>query len=436
MKRTITVSEKTQIICVVSCLFSILYSCNVDQIEQTFDFELYKYDTLWLPQSINQRNIDYDPEVWSSTTNGLVLITPDEIVDRIHAITIDGEKRSVRIKDWKDNIYGLESAAWDGKYPLYHKSDTSFFIWNDQLMFQTNNRMSICCNFHLEDKMYNQMIAEYGWYAIRSGQSIYISNDLRNWLKIYSDKRAISKSMAFVINKGELELIFSEYTPGSERLVHHVYKYNIKSSKMRSVIAFYPSGSNQTPIARHIHILEKDPYSGDIWLGTGDTDQESHVYRSTDNGESFELVGSGSQLWRILSFIFTNQSVSWNVDSHAPQYITQLKRTDLKVGEIASKLKRYSIINSACWSTLSIKTSDGRDMYVMSSNNEGGLYDNYCRTYGIIIEGDKPVIYELAKINAYTQYTQLFPIGVLSHTDFVLYNHEQDQYKTYKIVRK
>lgn len=417
-------------------VFFIISCCDTDKIELTYDYELYKYDTLVFTQLINIKNVFYNQEIWKPTIKGLVIRNPDKMVERVHTLSVDGKKRSVRIKDWKENVYELESSLWDGKYPLYHNADTSFYIYKNQLLLESNKALEVCCDFRLEDKMYNQMIAEFGWYAIRTGRSIYVSNDLHNWSKIYCDKRAISKSMAFVYNRGNIELIFSEYSPGSDNLSHYVYKYNIKSRKIRNIIGFHPSVSNQTPVARHIHILEKDPYTGDIWIGTGDTDQESHIYRSIDNGESFQIVGSGSQLWRVLSFIFTENSVFWNVDSYAPQYITRITREDLKLGGIESNLKRYSIINSACWSTFPVTTSDGKDMYIMSSNNEGGLYDNYSRTYGIMFDDDKPTIYELAKINAYTQYTQLFPIGVASQTNFVLYNHEQDHYRTYRVIKK
>lgn len=205
-------------------------------------------------------------------------------------------------------------------------------------MFEGN--VTECVSFQLKDPMYNQMIAENGCYAIRTGTCVYVSKDLRKWLLIYNDKRAISKSMAFVKNKkiGQLELLFSEYTPGKERFRHHIYKYNLITKQLKQVFTFYKVGEGKIPIARHIHILDKDPYTGDIWVGTGDTDDESAIYRSTDSGETFQLIGMGNQKWRMLAFIFTSKYIFWNVDSHEPQYLTRISREDSKAVPISESI--------------------------------------------------------------------------------------------------
>ena len=62
----------------------------------------------------------------------------------------------------------------------------------------------------------------------------------------------------------------------------------------------------------HIHTVEYDPYTGDFWVGTGDTDAECQVYKY--NGTTMTLVGEGSQLWRTVSFIFAPNYVIWGSD--------------------------------------------------------------------------------------------------------------------------
>lgn len=56
--------------------------------------------------------------------------------------------------------------------------------------------------------------------------------------------------------------------------------------------------------------------------------------------------------------------------------------------------------------------SSGQTMYIMSSNHEGGIYDDQARIYGIIIENNIPRIYELMKMKARSWGTQMFSIGV------------------------
>ncbi|WP_331233278.1 beta propeller repeat protein [Natronorarus salvus] len=67
------------------------------------------------------------------------------------------------------------------------------------------------------------------------------------------------------------------------------------------------------PDVRHVHAVRADPYTGDLWITTGDTDRESRIGRL--RGGSFEVVGSGSQRWRAVDLAFTPESVLWGMDS-------------------------------------------------------------------------------------------------------------------------
>lgn len=80
-----------------------------------------------------------------------------------------------------------------------------------------------------------------------------------------------------------------------------------------------------------------------------------------------------------------------------------------------------------------MKGPSGEDMIIMGSNNEGGIYDDFARTYGLTIKDGIPEIYELLRVEARSIYTQLFPIGVQSNGDIVLYDHETREYGAYKL---
>lgn len=44
---------------------------------------------------------------------------------------------------------------------------------------------------------------------------------------------------------------------------------------------------------RHIHLIQRDPYTGRMWCGTGDTNTQSRLGYSTDNGVTFTWVFRG-----------------------------------------------------------------------------------------------------------------------------------------------
>lgn len=414
----------------------ISFSCSEDIPVKNVVSCLYKYDSLTV---LPGDNPVYNRAVFAMKENKLYLLHPDETPDRRYEVKFRSETRQILIRDWKEGEYALQEQPYDGKYPLLWHADTFFFLEGRKLKYSFHNTVTECCDFVLCDEMYNQMIAEDGYYAIRTGRRVYVSRDLKQWKIIYDSKRGISKSLAFVKDKSgqRMQLLLSEYTPGSERFRHHVLKYDFKTDQFKTVLTFYRADEGEALFARHIHILEKDPYTGDIWVGTGDTDNESHVLRSTDGGETFQLVGSGSQKWRVLAFIFTPEYVFWNTDSHEAQYITRVSRDDIKTDIVPENvLKRFSIINGACWGTVNLKTATGKDMVVMASNHEGGLYDDYSRTYGIILESGVPEIYELTKLKARSVYTQLFPIGVNADHCLVLFDHEIQKYMQCKLVEK
>lgn len=63
---------------------------------------------------------------------------------------------------------------------------------------------------------------------------------------------------------------------------------------------------------RHVHAVQSDPYGGDVWVTTGDRDDECRVARLRD-GE-LDVVGGGSQRWRTVELAFTPSAVLWGMD--------------------------------------------------------------------------------------------------------------------------
>jgi len=85
---------------------------------------------------------------------------------------------------------------------------------------------------------------------------------------------------------------------------------------------------------RHIHCIQYDPFDKKIWMGTGDRDEESSISFSQDGGESWTEIGSGDQMFRTVSLLFTKDYVYWGTDAPARQnYIYRYGR---KTGEIES----------------------------------------------------------------------------------------------------
>jgi len=68
----------------------------------------------------------------------------------------------------------------------------------------------------------------------------------------------------------------------------------------------------ELPDVRHVHAVQVDPYTGDLWVTTGDTDPACRLLRLRDG--SLEPVGGGSQRWRAVQLAFTPDAVLWGMD--------------------------------------------------------------------------------------------------------------------------
>lgn len=73
---------------------------------------------------------------------------------------------------------------------------------------------------------------------------------------------------------------------------------------------------------RHVHACQVDPYTGDVWVTTGDTDAQSRIYYHTnallpdpDGIVRLKLVGGGSQEYRTVSLGFTERYIYWFMDA-------------------------------------------------------------------------------------------------------------------------
>jgi hypothetical protein len=109
--------------------------------------------------------------------------------------------------------------------------------------------------------------------------------------------------------------------------------------------------------ARHIHLVKVDPYTGHVWFGTGDEDNQAMIRRSTDHGKSFQLIGTGSQEYRTLGIWFTENYIYWNMDKTFPeQMVFRVERKHLNERGFLTPILKTG------------KTKPGVDYIVFSEN--------------------------------------------------------------------
>ena len=87
---------------------------------------------------------------------------------------------------------------------------------------------------------------------------------------------------------------------------------------------------------KHCHCCEIDPYTGVIYVATGDDDTAAAIYASIDGGDTYtKVAGPNEKTCRLLNFIFTRDYIWWASDSHAKRHaLFRAKRVNGIMSEI------------------------------------------------------------------------------------------------------
>jgi hypothetical protein len=112
-----------------------------------------------------------------------------------------------------------------------------------------------------------------------------------------------------ILSIGESTIYFGEYFRNSERGGVNVFTSKDDLTSWRTAYEFSPGK------VRHIHGIQRDPYTGKLWICTGDLDPESIIAWTDNNFDTIQAIGSGSQMWRTCQLVFTEESVYWGTDT-------------------------------------------------------------------------------------------------------------------------
>jgi hypothetical protein len=114
----------------------------------------------------------------------------------------------------------------------------------------------------------------------------------------------------------------------------YIGEYIFDKSRDPRVFSSYDFGESwQTEIiledVRHVHAVQPDPFTDDIWITTGDRDSESKIGRLVDG--SLEVLGTGSQMWRAVELVFTPEYLIWGTDCpYQDNHILRIHRDNLE----------------------------------------------------------------------------------------------------------
>ena len=166
-------------------------------------------------------------------------------------------------------------------------------------------------------------------------------------------------------------VFFAEYVMNTNRDQEVRLFRSTDNGMSFQVVKIWPAGD-----IRHLHFVRWDSYENCLWLGTGDYGEngsENRLYKSADNGDNWELIGQYSQDWRAIGVCFTKDALLWGTDAGSCPDTVHFVKMDRQT----HKLEILADLEGPCHGCASYK--DGRVFF--STGVEGGENekDRYAR---------------------------------------------------------
>ena len=225
-------------------------------------------------------------------------------------------------------------------------------------MLQKLLSLSFISRQMLREGYHHMLILKDGAILITARKTTYIFNPdgtVRNTFTGYLGNKPASQGLC-VTPDGTI--FFGEYTINLQHTNDtHLYRSTDNGRSFQVILTFPKT-------IRHIHFIKYDPYEKCIWLGTGDGDDESKLMRSDDNGDTWTTIGEGSQQWRAIGVCFNEDSLVWGTDAGSVPDQNYINAMDRKTHE----LKPITPVEGPCHGSASYR--DGR--VFISTGVEGG----------------------------------------------------------------
>ena len=257
-------------------------------------------------------------------------------------------------------------------YALYKKFD-DVDIWHKIITLKTDSFHRILSKFKLPSRLFRAGI--HNIIPLSSGTLLVIAQGKFYRLSENDSKIEIVHRLRYgrrpllqgcCIDPSD-NIYYGEYWMNSQRREVHIYQ-GINDGREWKIICTFPPHS-----IRHVHCAQYDPFTGWLWLATGDREKECKIAYSEDGCQTLIEIGAGNELWRTTSLIFTKEYVYWGTDAEYMQnYICRWNRTSATV----EKLKAVDgpIYHSK-------RLNEGTFLFSSGVENAPSEWDNFARIW-------------------------------------------------------
>jgi len=352
------------------------------------------FDSIWTSSDVGV--VVKNGWVYTRKTTGSALITATEKAPGIQVVTF----QITIVPSWNANRVELEVDKDYGKVYIINEKDgvlyASIQTTGLELFTSTDGMQTLTKVSDLPDaQRLSPILITPNGYFLKTGTSVYYSKDLASWLKVVDiTYNGLKHAFDYYhdIVTGKTYVYAGEYSTVSTHRCR-VYRGVVEpdgSQTWSVALEFisrdeYIANPNLSPVCWHIHVVTVDKATGDVYVGTGDDGNECAIRKSTNNGDTWEIVGIGTQDWRTLSIWFTDSYMYWNMDSSSTQSVWRMKK---------GTTKKELVVTLGCgsqWYHLWVKDDNGDDVVLMSTAPEGSRLDDHGRLFFIKENSNKTV---------------------------------------------
>lgn len=289
-----------------------------------------------------------NPLVWVDSDGGLLAVQDaqrEKARATITASSLDGNETDscqVTVVNWTANSSELKVVGTPyASYVLGSEGTNLFYTIGRNLYVTSDGFAASQFLSTLPENMDlpKMLITPFG-YFIQCNKTIFESADLVNWSPSFTmNMRSLDHSLAHYWNpESQTGYVYAGEYSSDPVDRHRVCRgtFSATGEAVWDTVLDFPSinewldAPSNLDVVRHVHTVAVDPYTGHVWVGTGDIDIHSKLLCSDDNGESFRLVGLGSQAYRTLSIWFTQRYVYWSMDAYYGQSCWRIPRSQFE----------------------------------------------------------------------------------------------------------
>lgn len=254
--------------------------------------------------------------------------------------------------DYSNNFYISNSLEGEKRFAFSYNSADFYGEPPEHFSMGFDYYGNILCVFKIEQLPYS------GYSDSNRKNPIMLVSDEGYKPKVidFGDRK---KPSGWLQNNGFLStkdgIHISEYTrPSVETANAWTASYPLTNASNWTEVLSFPLTTNvaENTTLKHIHNVDRDPYTGYLYVTTGDFDAGAWMFVSKDGGYTYTKILDGSEKYcRVLNFVFTEELIYWATDSIGDKHwLFQAQRDSEGVLDVANIVDLYKFPTDS-WAT-------------------------------------------------------------------------------------